>query len=333
MKKRKNMTNYNDFQLDEHQIDAVKKMHQKLAIMGYIKEQGSEPSDISEYYTATEDELELYKRAFYAQYEQNQPQQPNNEIWYTSTDRNIVELSENYEGARPISNTYSNGKGVMVFENELTSIGQFAFCSCTSLTSIEIPSSVTSIGLNAFCSCTSLTSITIPSSVTSIGLNAFGYCSSLTSVTISNGVTSIGNEAFCECSNLTSVNIPSSVTSIGLYAFSGCSSLTSVTISNGVTSIEEFAFYGCSSLTDITIPSSVTSIGNEAFSYCSSLTSIEIPSSVTSIGTAAFYGCSSLTDITFDGTMAQWNAITKGGGWNDGVHATYVQCTDGQVQL
>ena len=48
--------------------------------------------------------------------------------------------------------------------------------------------SVTSIREYAFCECPSLTSVTIPNSVTSIGERAFYDCSGLTSVTIGNSV-------------------------------------------------------------------------------------------------------------------------------------------------
>ena len=89
--------------------------------------------------------------------------------------------------------------------------------------------SVTSIGQFAFAHCDSLTSIVIPDSVTSIGSDAFGYCDSLTSVTIGNGVTSIGWSAFRDCTSLTSVTIPDGVTRIGNNAFYNCDSLTSVT--------------------------------------------------------------------------------------------------------
>ena len=187
--------------------------------------------------------------------------------------------------------------------SSVTLIGGYAFSYCSSLTSINIPSSVTSIGYYAFSGCSSLTSINIPSSVTSIGGFAFERCSSLTSVSIPSSVTSIESCTFSGCSSLASINIPSSVTSIGRQAFSDCSSLTSINIPSSITSIRDYAFSGCSSLTSINIPSSVTSIGYYAFSYCSSLTSINIPSSVTSIGDYAFSYCSSLTSITIPSSV------------------------------
>jgi len=70
---------------------------------------------------------------------------------------------------------------------------------------LVIPNSVTSIEDWAFNGCSSLTSVTIPNSVTSIGKWAFDYCSGLTSVTIGNSVTSIGDNAFLYCRSLTSV--------------------------------------------------------------------------------------------------------------------------------
>ena len=169
----------------------------------------------------------------------------------------------------------SNVKKVVI-EDGVTSIGNKAFDSCSSLTSITIPNSVTNIGAAAFDSCGSLTSITIPGSVTSIGTVAFYNCSGLTSVTIPDSVTNIGAAAFDSCGSLTSIVIPNSVTSIESYAFSACSSLTSITIPDSVTSIESYAFSACSSLTSITIPDSVTSIGYNAFGNCSSLKTISL---------------------------------------------------------
>ena len=135
---------------------------------------------------------------------------------------------------------------------------------------------VTSIGEGAFASCTSLTSITIPDSVTSIGEGAFQYSDSLTNVIIGNGVTSTGDFAFADCTRLTSVTIPNSVTSIGNTAFGSCSGLTSITIPNSVTSIGDFAFAGCTGLASVMIPDSVTNIGRGAFWFCTNLNNVTI---------------------------------------------------------
>ena len=178
-----------------------------------------------------------------------------------------------------------------VIPSSVTSIGDYAFWYCDSLSEIVIPSSVTSIGDYAFSDCCSLSEIVIPSSVTSIGDSAFSHCYSLSEIVIPSSVTSIGDNAFYGCDSLSEIVIPSSVTSIGDSAFSYCRSLSEIVIPSSVTSIGDGAFSGCDSLSEIVIPSSVTSIGDSAFSYCYSLSDIVIPSSVTSIGDSAFYRC------------------------------------------
>lgn len=96
--------------------------------------------------------------------------------------------------------------------------------------SVTIPNSVTKISNYAFISCTGLTSVTIPDGVTLIGTSAFNGCAGLTSVTIPNSVTSIYQSAFDGCTGLTSITIPDGVASIDNAAFNGCSALTSVTM-------------------------------------------------------------------------------------------------------
>lgn len=61
----------------------------------------------------------------------------------------------------------------------VTSIGDFVFSNCTSLTSVEIPNSVTSIGSAAFYGCSRLKSVKVwANTPPSLGDNAFVYTSS-----------------------------------------------------------------------------------------------------------------------------------------------------------
>ena len=139
----------------------------------------------------------------------------------------------------------------------------------SSVTYNSVTYSVTSIGDYAFQDCSSLTSVTIPNSVTSIGNYAFAGCSGLTSIAIPNSVTSIGGLAFYFCTGLTSIAIPNSVTSIGNSAFYYCWSLTSVTIGNSVTSIGDWTFYDCSGLTSVTIEAETPpTLGIRVFEDC-----------------------------------------------------------------
>ncbi len=235
----------------------------------------------------------------------------------------------------------SNRKNIknVIINNGVTSIGNFAFSDCTSLTNITIPNSVTSIGDYAFYGCENLINITIQNSVTSIGNFAFCMCTSLTSINVDSnnekymsdngvlytkdkktliqypskkekteyiilqGTTSIGNYAFHYCTNLTNITIPNSVTSIGDDAFYICTNLINITIPNSVTSIGYRAFYLCKSLTNITIPDGVISIKNQTFYCCESLTRLIIPSSVISIGDYAFHYCTNLTNITIPNSV------------------------------
>ena len=69
-----------------------------------------------------------------------------------------------------------------------TSIENYAFCRCDSITTVTIPNSVTSIGYSAFDCCSSLTSITIPNSIKCIEKYAFFYCNKLKNVVIGDKV-------------------------------------------------------------------------------------------------------------------------------------------------
>ena len=164
----------------------------------------------------------------------------NNKIFYTSTDGQIVtpdigtgEESKGF-GANIVSNTYSEGVGVIEFDGDVTKIGYTAFSYCNTLQTIVIPDSVISIGSYAFSYCERLTTITIPDSVTSIGQSAFYGCTSLTSITIPKSVKRIDIGVFERCTSLISITIPFSVRDIKYNAFKDCNQLSEVIV-NAVT--------------------------------------------------------------------------------------------------
>ena len=259
---------------------------------------------------------------------------PTNQLWYTSSDGEAVTpTSAEAFNAAIVSNVYENGKGVITFEEEITTIDRYAFEGCETITSITIPNSVTSVSSYAFKYLTNLsafygkfasedsrclinngefltlapaglTSYTIPNGVTKLADAAFKGIGNIEEIIFPNSLTTIGYQAFHACWNLTKVTIPESVTIIGESAFTYCPQLigfygkyatedNKALIVDGV--FNSFA-YGCGDTT-YTIPDGATRIGDAAFYANTTIKEVIIPSSVTAIGHAAFAGCINLTKI------------------------------------
>ena len=230
--------------------------------------------------------------------------QPSNEIWYTSTDGNIVVPAQpDAFNTRIVSNTYDNGKGVIVFEEPLTTIGRAAFWGC-GFTSIQLPNALKEIEAEAFGACRSLETLYIPGSVTTINkFRVFSQCSNLSSFTgkfatedhrslVVDGVM-VG---FAQ-NGLTEYSIDSSVKEVGC-AFESCFNLERIILPEGLTTISVCAFEGCRGLKRMDLPSSLQSIDENAFRECSGLTTMMIPPSVTTLRETAFDRCSSLQSFS-----------------------------------
>ena len=99
-------------------------------------------------------------------------------LYYQITDNHYVTVVSptlfgyhNLNGEMTIPDVVTNVNDSISYQ--VTSIGEYAFYDCTSLTSLTIGNSVTSMGSCAFAKCTGLKSVEIPNSVTSIGDAAF----------------------------------------------------------------------------------------------------------------------------------------------------------------
>ena len=239
-----------------------------------------------------------------------------------------------------IANSAFDGKNklrTIAFQDNIKSIGDYAFRNCELLREVLLSEGLETIGggnysdHGAFNGCAKLRSIEIPSTVTYIGGHAFFNCSQLSSLTIKGSndyEMTIAVSAFNSCPLTGTLTIPAKVKgidsyvfastkisrldiepgyyleTIGVGAFTGCASLTAVTIPGNVKTISDYAFKGCSLLNSVSLSEGLEVIGggsysdHGAFNSCPRLTSITIPSTVTAIGGHAFFGCSQLSSLT-----------------------------------
>ena len=243
---------------------------------------------------------------------------------------------------------------------------------CLEITSITIGDGVTSIGDNAFHSCSTLSMVTFMGGLTRIGSGAFAGCEALGDFDFPYNLETIGANAFSNCNNLIDVTIPDSVQSIGSQAFSCCEGLQSVYLPPTLTIIPDGIFTDCALLESITIPGSVTEIGANAFSKCTAFSLTGLPDGIKSIGAAAFENCGRIEELvlpetlehigeaaftgtvidkaSFDGTPERWTTIGGDGcgiardkidflehicnfsGWEYDEHKHWQSCSCGKTQ-
>lgn len=234
---------------------------------------------------------------------------PNNEIWYTSIDGAVVEPDSSADfGATIVSNTYENGKGVIKFNKDLYTIGQYAFDHKPILT-VVLPKTVRVIEHDAF-SYTPLKSVVLSDELTSIGAEAFEYCN-LETIDFGDFIGDVGECAF-SATDVKEVHI-SSLSNWCSIDFGGWDAnplaggggttclhvnnekLTTLIFHNGLTEIKPYLFNHCKDLEEVVIHDNITRIGKYAFRY-SDVSKVTIGKNVQYIGDSAF-NCLSLMEI------------------------------------
>lgn len=157
---------------------------------------------------------------------------------YTGTDKNVTVPNKlsSFTVLEIADEAFMNNKDIesVSFANAkaIDAIGEFSFAGCTSLKSVNIPSTLDKIGFGSFMGCTSLTDINISSNISVINGQVFQNCTSLTEFTVPNSVGTISDFSFAGCTSLEKVVIPKTVKNISAKAFLNCDKLTIYGYSN-----------------------------------------------------------------------------------------------------
>ena len=99
------------------------------------------------------------------------------------------------------------------------SVYNHAFYCNDRITTVTVPDSVTSIGDWAFCSCTNMVSITLSESIVEISNFMLNNCSALESICIPESVTQINKFSFVGCDSLKAVVFPNNLTYVDPDSF------------------------------------------------------------------------------------------------------------------
>ena len=183
----------------------------------------------------------------------------------------------------------------------VSQLGEGAFAFNAALTDVAFGSGIAPVPGSLFPHRTSLSAIELPSTIASVGEYAF-LATKLTDVDLSN-VDSVGASAFAQ-SSLESVTLKAGA-QIGESAFAACYALENAQNLNTVSYIGAYAF-AYSALTSLDLASAV-SIGDYAFAE-SAVTSVSLGSSLAALGENPFYGClvstfGKIEDILFNGSV------------------------------
>ena len=178
-------------------------------------------------------------------------------------------------------NAFNGNRNLKIVKlgNKVTSIGEYAFNWCTSLTGdLIIPSSVTTIGNGAFYDCSGINGkIETKGTVESIHQYSFSGCKNVTQLILKGKKIEIGSQIFMNAPNLEKIKIECDELKLGQEAFEYCDKLDSIDI-NGSIMIdfsERASFCQCKKLSKITIYGGNITF-NHTFKSCDKLVDVYI---------------------------------------------------------
>ncbi len=230
----------------------------------------------------------------------------------------------------------------VVIEEGNRFIPNYTFYGCSSLETIEFPSTLEGIGTYAFVGTaikeiefnegltkidgyafqeTALKEVTFPDSVNNIGTYAFANCAELTTVTFGKNKYTIGKYAFTDCPVLANITLPEGFIfgsgSTASYAFANDLAIKSFVFPTTAMYVPEYILSGCTNLEDVTISEGIDQIYYGAFENCTALTEVVLPESLTVLRYMAFANCTGIKQIVIP-VGCDVNAVSKKGpftGW------------------
>lgn len=196
-----------------------------------------------------------------------------NEIFYTASEQ-VTPTNPEAFGTTFISSSWDaeTGTGVMLFEDELSYIGDYAFEGNAALLSVLLPNSVTEL-----CNC------------------CFRYCSNLTKAVIPGEITDFHSASFEQCHALATINCRYSTSDLrhvvmnNIYLAYAPAGAEDCVIPDGVKSVESYVFRG-SNIASVVIPASVNKIGEQAFLKSANLMAVYCKPTTPPAISASFYG-------------------------------------------
>lgn len=209
----------------------------------------------------------------------------------------------------------------ITFEEGIKTIPWQALSGCTTLSAVNLPSTLEVIEGYAFNGCDRVTSITLPKGVKKIGQSAFYGCrlssvyttdkEQVGSLTLPDGITEIEDWAFANNSLSGTVQIGKNVNEVGVYSFFGNNYITAYDVEKGNTAFSSVdgVLYDCNQKTALKLPNGIygtfsfkegiETIGENFLSGNSTITKVNIPSTLKKIDKNAFAG-SIITEINLN---------------------------------